>query len=47
MVIGTRVLSFLKRPLDGEWPYLSLDATYISICSQTGRAGSVLTGMLL
>ena len=25
--IDTRVLSFLERPLDGEWPYLWLDAT--------------------
>ena len=29
--IDTRVLSFLERPLDGEWPYLWLDATYIKV----------------
>ena len=43
--IDTRVLSFLERPLDGEWPYLWLDATshdgasvngvpiFLSLCS--------------
>jgi putative transposase len=30
VVIGTRVLSFLERPLDGEWPHLWLDAIYTS-----------------
>ena len=27
--IDERVNAFLKRPLDGEWPYLWLDATYL------------------
>ena len=26
--IDERVDAFLKRPLEGEWPYLWLDATY-------------------
>jgi transposase-like protein len=26
--IDERVQSFLERPLDGDWPYLWLDATY-------------------
>ena len=29
--IDTRVLSFLERPLDGDWPYLWLDATYLKV----------------
>jgi putative transposase len=27
--IDERVLAFLERPLEGEWPYLWLDATYL------------------
>jgi putative transposase len=27
--IDERVTAFLERPLDGEWPYLWLDATYL------------------
>ena len=27
--IDERVMAFLERPLDGEWPYLWLDATYL------------------
>ncbi len=38
--IDTRVLSFLERPLDGEWPYLWLDATYIKV-RQNGRIVSI------
>ena len=38
--IDTRVLSFLERPLDGEWPYLWLDATYIKL-RQNGRIVSI------
>jgi putative transposase len=34
------VLSFLDRPLDGEWPYLWLDATYIKV-RQNGRIVSI------
>ena len=36
--IDTRVLSFLE--LDGEWPYLWLDATYIKV-RQNGRIVSI------
>jgi putative transposase len=38
--IDTRVLSFLERPLDGEWPYLWLDATCIKV-RQSGRIVSI------
>ena len=27
--IDERVMDFLERPLEGEWPYLWLDATYL------------------
>src|SRR6202007_1071509 len=27
--IGARVAAFLNRPLEGDWPYLWLDATYL------------------
>src|SRR5215469_8642483 len=29
--IDERVTAFLDRPLDGEWPYLWLDATYLKV----------------
>jgi putative transposase len=29
--IDERVTSFLERPLEGEWPYLWLDATYLKV----------------
>jgi hypothetical protein len=29
--IDERVHAFLERPLDGEWPYLWLDATYLKV----------------
>lgn len=38
--IDERVSSFLDRPLEGEWPYLWLDATYIKQ-RQGGRIVSV------
>ena len=34
------VSAFLDRPLDGEWPYLWLDATYLKVCDG-GRIVSV------
>ena len=34
--IDDRIQSFLDRPLEGEWPYLWLDATYVKV-RQTGR----------
>jgi transposase-like protein len=38
--IDERVGSFLQRPLEGEWPYLWLDATYLK-ARQGGRTVSV------
>ncbi|CAK0745793.1 transposase [Azospirillaceae bacterium] len=38
--LDDRVKDFLKRPLDGEWPYLWLDATYLKQ-RQGGRIISV------
>ncbi|MCW2240958.1 transposase-like protein [Azospirillum canadense] len=38
--IDTRVQSFLERPLEGEWPYLWLDATYLKV-RQDGRIVSI------
>ncbi len=29
--IDERVQAFLQRPLEGEWPYLWLDATYVKV----------------
>ncbi|OQS31078.1 hypothetical protein B0T45_23270 [Chromobacterium haemolyticum] len=31
--IDERVESFLNRPIEGEWPYLWLDATYLKVRS--------------
>ena len=38
--IDERVQAFLNRPLEGEWPYLWLDATYVKV-RQAGRIVSV------
>ena len=38
--IDERVTSFLERPLEGEWPYVWLDATYLKV-RQGGRTVSV------
>ncbi len=38
--IDERVEAFLNRPLEGEWPYLWLDATYIKV-RRSGRIVSV------
>jgi putative transposase len=38
--IDDRVHAFLDRPLEGEWPYLWLDATYVKVREQ-GRVVSV------
>ena len=38
--IDTRVHSFLERPLEGDWPYLWLDATYLKV-RQDGRIISI------
>lgn len=38
--IDERVNSFLSRPLEGEWPYLWIDATYLKV-RQGGRIVSI------
>ena len=38
--IDDRVQTFLERPLEGDWPYLWLDATYVKV-RQAGRIVSV------
>ncbi len=38
--IDEKVQSFLNRPLEGDWPYLWLDATYVKV-RQAGRIISV------
>jgi transposase-like protein len=38
--IDERVMTFLERPLEGDWPYLWIDATYLKV-RQNGRIVSV------
>ena len=38
--IDERVNAFLNRPIDGDWPYLWLDATYLKV-REGGRIVSV------
>ena len=38
--IDTRVKAFLERPIEGDWPYLWIDATYVKV-RQNGRIVSV------
>ncbi len=38
--IDVRVKAFLNRPIEGDWPYLWIDATYIKV-RQNGRIVSV------
>ncbi len=38
--IDERVQAFLERPIEGDWPYLWLDATYVKV-RQAGRIVSV------
>src|SRR5512142_721473 len=38
--IDGRVKTFLERPIEGDWPYLWIDATYIKV-RQSGRIVSV------
>jgi transposase-like protein len=38
--IDERVKAFLDRPIEGDWPYLWIDATYVK-CRQNGRVVSV------
>jgi putative transposase len=38
--IDERVKAFLERPIEGDWPYLWIDATYVK-CRQNGRVVSL------
>jgi transposase-like protein len=38
--IDERVKAFLDRPIEGDWPYLWIDATYVKV-RQNGRIVSV------
>jgi transposase-like protein len=38
--IDDKIAAFLHRPLEGDWPYLWLDATYLKVRA-TGRIVSV------
>ncbi len=38
--IDDKIWSFLERPLEGDWPYLWLDDTYVKV-REAGRIGSV------
>src|SRR5471032_5919 len=38
--IDDRVQTFLERPIEGDWPYLWIDATYVKV-RQAGRIVSV------
>jgi putative transposase len=38
--INDRVETFLNHPIEGDWPYLRIDATYIKV-RQNGRIVSV------
>src|SRR4051794_41838684 len=38
--IDERVKAFLERPIEGDWPYLWIDATYVKV-RQNGRIVSV------
>ena len=38
--IGDKISSFLDRPLEGDWPYIWLDATYLKV-REAGRIVSV------
>jgi putative transposase len=40
--IDERVGAFLERPLEGDWPYLWIDATYVKV-RQAGRIVSLAT----
>ena len=38
--IDERVQAFLDRPIEGDWPYLWIDATYVNVRSR-GRVVSM------
>ncbi len=37
--LDERVLAFLERPIEGDWPYLWIDATYV----KTREAGRIVS----
>ena len=41
--IDERVHTFLDRPIEGDWPYIRIDATYLKV-RQNGRIVSVAAG---
>ena len=41
--IDERVDAFLERPIEGEWPYLWLDATYVKV----RRAGRIVSAAVI
>ena len=41
--IDDRVHAFLDRPIEGNWPYLWLDATYV----KTRQAGRIVSGAVM
>jgi hypothetical protein len=43
--IDERVHAFLDRPIEGDWPYLWIDATYVKV-REAGRIVSVAVGKL-
>ena len=48
--IDERVQAFLTRPIEGRWPYLWLDATYLKVRENgriVSRAGIVAVGVNL
>ena len=42
--IDGRVQNFLNRPIEGDWPYLWLDATYVKV-REAGRIVTVALGV--
>ena len=40
MEIDDKIQTFLERPLEGDWPYLWLDAAYVKL-REAGRIVSV------
>ena len=44
--IDERVNAFLERPIEGDWPYLWLDATYVKV-RQAGRIVSVAVAVVV
>src|SRR5512147_792381 len=43
--IDGKVKAFLDRPLEGDWPYLWIDATYVKARRQDGRVVSVAASL--